>query len=84
MGGGGVAAAPTPDAAAAAAAAPRGAGSDVPVSVHSGPRLSLPEKALSAGGASVVSALLTNPLDVIKTRLQMQARGRSLCPPSVP
>ncbi|XP_050387649.1 mitochondrial carrier protein MTM1 [Argentina anserina] len=37
--------------------------------------LSFGERALSASGAAVVSAILVNPLDVAKTRLQAQAAG---------
>ncbi|KAI3800567.1 hypothetical protein L1987_28658 [Smallanthus sonchifolius] len=37
--------------------------------------LSLSERALSAAGAAFLSAIIVNPLDVAKTRLQAQAAG---------
>ncbi|AES82764.2 putative mitochondrial carrier domain-containing protein [Medicago truncatula] len=42
---------------------------------HSDAQLTIVERALSAAGAAFISAVIVNPLDVAKTRLQAQAAG---------
>ncbi|KAL6503890.1 Carrier protein, mitochondrial [Orobanche gracilis] len=49
--------------------------------VSSDEKLGLSERALSAAGAAFLSAILVNPLDVIKTRLQAQAAGTAYSHP---
>ncbi|KAK4350931.1 hypothetical protein RND71_030244 [Anisodus tanguticus] len=46
-----------------------------PTSPSSDVQLGVSERAVSAAGAAFLSAVLVNPLDVIKTRLQAQAAG---------
>ncbi|XP_027350182.1 mitochondrial carrier protein MTM1 isoform X2 [Abrus precatorius] len=46
-----------------------------PTQSNSDTQLSIGERAFSAAGAAVLSAIIVNPLDVAKTRLQAQAAG---------
>ncbi|KAL6581457.1 Carrier protein, mitochondrial [Orobanche minor] len=49
--------------------------------VSSDEKLGVSERALSAAGAAFLSAILVNPLDVVKTRLQAQAAGTAYSHP---
>ncbi|KAF6172985.1 hypothetical protein GIB67_006361 [Kingdonia uniflora] len=51
---------------------------------HRPETLDFVERACAAGGAAVLSAILVNPLDIAKTRLQAQAAGVPYSPPQQP
>ncbi|TVU06309.1 hypothetical protein EJB05_49516 [Eragrostis curvula] len=55
--------------------APSSSSSQAPPGAGPDQELGMVERALSAAGAAFVSAIIVNPLDVAKTRLQAQAAG---------